>query len=66
MLPNLGFGELLLILLVALLLFGAKRLPELAKSIGSSVNSFKQGLKGVVDDVADVKKDAKEEIKEKK
>ena len=65
MLPNLGFGELLLILLVALLLFGAKRLPELARSLGNSVNAFKEGMKGVADDAAPVKKDAKEEVKEK-
>ena len=66
MLPNLGFGEILLVVLVVLLLFGAKRLPELAKSLGNSVNLFKQGLKGVTDDVEDVKKEIKEEIKEKK
>lgn len=44
MLPNLGIGELALILVIVLLLFGAKRLPEIARSIGNSVNSFKKGL----------------------
>lgn len=45
MLPNIGFTELLLILAILLLLFGASRLPEAAKGIGRSLNAFKQGLK---------------------
>lgn len=45
MLPNIGYGELVIILILALLLFGAKRIPEIAKSIGKSVNAFKQGLR---------------------
>jgi len=44
MLPNLGMGELVIILIVVLLLFGAKKLPELAKSIGKSLKSFKEGM----------------------
>ncbi len=44
MLPNLGTGELILILAIVILLFGAKRLPELAKSIGKSVRALKAGL----------------------
>lgn len=42
---NLGMPELILISAVGLLLFGAKRLPDLAKSIGGSVKAFKEGLK---------------------
>ena len=42
---GLGYPELGLIVFVGLLLFGAKRLPELAKSIGQSINAFKAGLK---------------------
>lgn len=42
---GLGIGELAVILVIALLLFGAKRLPELARSVGGSINAFKQGLK---------------------
>lgn len=66
MLPNMGFGEMAVIALVVLLLFGAKRLPELAKSLGNSVNLFKQGLKGVTDDVEGIKEELKEEVQGKK
>lgn len=45
MLPNIGWGELLIVLAVVLLLFGAKRLPELAQSLGNSIKIFKQSLK---------------------
>ena len=40
-----GIGEVVLILAVVLVLFGAKKLPELARSMGSSINEFKRGLK---------------------
>lgn len=45
MLPNIGYGELLLIAVVALILFGAKRIPEIARALGRSVSAFKSGLK---------------------
>ena len=41
---GLGYQELLLILVIVLVLFGANRLPELAKSLGSSVTQFKKGI----------------------
>ncbi len=41
---NLGFMEILLILVVVLLLFGAKRLPEIGASFGRSITAFKRGL----------------------
>jgi sec-independent protein translocase protein TatA len=44
MLPNVGMGELIVILLIVLMLFGAKRLPEVAKSLGKSIKSFKDGM----------------------
>lgn len=43
---NLGGWELLLILLIALLLFGGRKLPELAKSLGSSARELRKGLEG--------------------
>lgn len=44
---NLGTGEIIIIVVVILLLFGAKRIPELARSVGKGINSFKQGLNEV-------------------
>jgi sec-independent protein translocase protein TatA len=41
---GLGYQELLIILLIVLILFGAARLPELARSLGSSVKEFKKGV----------------------
>ena len=43
----LGSWEVILIVLVILLLFGAKRIPELMKSMGKGVKSFKEGMKEV-------------------
>ena len=40
----LGYQELLIILVIVLILFGANRLPELARSLGSSVKEFKKGV----------------------
>lgn len=41
-----GMGELLVILLLVLLLFGAKRLPELASGIGKAIKSFRRSVEG--------------------
>jgi len=51
-LGNLGTGEIIIIALVVLLLFGAKRIPDLMKGIGKGVKSFKDGVKGLEDDIA--------------
>ena len=42
-----GTQELLLILLVALLLFGGKKIPELMKGLGKGVKSFRDGMNGL-------------------
>ena len=47
---GLGYQELLLILVIVLILFGANRLPELARSLGSSVKEFKKGVTEVSKD----------------
>ena len=43
---NIGMGELLIILLIVLLFVGAKRLPELGRSMGEAVREFKKGVQG--------------------
>lgn len=43
---NIGFREILVILLILVILFGARRIPELARSLGKGINEFKGGLKG--------------------
>ena len=47
---GLGFGEMLLIFFVMLLLFGAKRLPELAGGMGKGIRDFKRALNGLDED----------------
>jgi sec-independent protein translocase protein TatA len=48
-----GWSEWLLILLIILLLFGAKRLPEIAKSLGKGIREFKKAIKGEDDEPSD-------------
>jgi|DewCreStandDraft_4_1066084.scaffolds.fasta_scaffold02708_31 sec-independent protein translocase protein TatA len=47
---GIGTGELIVILFIALLLFGANRLPELGKSIGKTLKAFKEGMKEIEND----------------
>jgi sec-independent protein translocase protein TatA len=53
MFQRLGPLEIGLILAVLLLLFGAKRLPEIGKSMGKSIREFRGATKGLADDVKD-------------
>jgi sec-independent protein translocase protein TatA len=48
---NLGFGEIAMILVVVLLLFGAKRLPEVGASIGKGIREFKRSLSDTQEDI---------------
>ena len=57
MFGNLGAGEIILILLVVLILFGAKKIPELAKGLGKGMSEFKKGLKEVGDEIKHADKD---------
>lgn len=54
MLPNLGFSEILLLLALFLLLFGARRLPEIGASLGKGIREFKRSLSEVTDAVNSV------------
>lgn len=53
---NLGFGEVAIILIVALLLFGPKKLPQLGRAAGQTLHEFKRGMKNVMDDDTDEQK----------
>jgi sec-independent protein translocase protein TatA len=48
---NLGGGEIILILALILILFGARKLPELAKGLGQGIKEFKKATKEVTDEV---------------
>jgi len=56
MFESIGWPELLVILLVAALLFGGKKIPELAKGLGEGIRNFKTALKGDTDTEKDVQK----------
>ena len=49
---NLGGGEIILILALVLILFGAKKLPELAKGLGTGIKEFKKATREVTDEVS--------------
>ena len=59
---NLGTGELLIIFLVILLLFGAKRLPELARGLGKGINEFKDAVETGKKEILDAEKALKTKI----
>ncbi len=48
---NLGTGEIIIIAIIVLLLFGGKKIPELMKGLGKGVKNFKDGVKGLEDDI---------------
>lgn len=50
-LGNLGTGEIIIIAIVVLLLFGGKKLPELMKGVGKGIRNFKDGVNGLEDDI---------------
>jgi sec-independent protein translocase protein TatA len=66
LLLGLGTGEIILIVLVILLLFGAKRIPELMKSMGKGVKSFKEGMKDIESELHNPDESVKESAKDPK
>lgn len=56
-----GAPEILLTVLIVLLLFGGKKIPELMRGLGKGVNEFKKGMKDVSDDITreDISQDDK-------
>ncbi len=63
---NMGPWELMIILFIVLLIFGAKRLPEMGKSLGSGIREFKKSITSLneEDDAADSAKIEKSEEKD--
>jgi sec-independent protein translocase protein TatA len=55
MFENVGSGELLIILLVILVLFGGKKIPEIAQGIGKGMREFKKAVSSVEDQIKEVK-----------
>ena len=53
-LGNIGTGEIILIALVVLLLWGGKKIPELMKGLGKGVKSFKEGMNEIEKDIKDI------------
>jgi sec-independent protein translocase protein TatA len=54
---NLGGGEIILILALVLILFGAKKLPELAKGLGTGIKEFKKATREVTEEVSNAMDD---------
>ena len=58
-----GTWEIVLIVLVILLLFGGKKIPELMKGLGKGVKSFKQGMNEVEKEIKEIDEDYNKEEK---
>ena len=50
MFQNMGFPGLILILVIALIIFGPSKLPEMGKAVGSTLKEFKKATKDILDD----------------
>lgn len=51
MFGTIGWPEIIIILVIALLLFGAKRLPEVGKSLGKAIREFKKSFREISEDI---------------
>ena len=58
-LGNLGTGEIIIIALVVLLLFGGRKIPELMRGLGKGIKSFKDGMKDIEKEITDVDSEEK-------
>lgn len=65
MFGSLGATEIILIVLAILILFGAKKIPELAQGIGKGMKEFKKAVRDVEDDIKSTDKEVKKEVKDK-
>ncbi|WP_144513737.1 twin-arginine translocase TatA/TatE family subunit [Bacillus sp. FJAT-22090] len=51
--PNIGVPGLIIILIIALIVFGPSKLPQLGKAVGQTLREFKNSTKDIVDEVAE-------------
>ncbi len=63
---NLGGGEIFVILTIVLLLFGAKRIPEIVRGMGRGIRQFKDAANDIQEDLEKSIKDVKKQIEEDK
>jgi len=57
---RIGMGELIVILLIVLILFGASRLPEIARALGKAIREFKKAGREIEGDVKEIGKEEKD------
>lgn len=62
-LGGIGAGEIIIIALVILLLFGGKKIPELMRGLGKGVRSFKEGMNEAKEEAQSIKEDIEKEDK---
>ena len=62
MLSNIGIPGLILIFIVALIIFGPKKLPELGRAVGQTLSEFKKSARELTSDVVEEIEDAKKDV----
>jgi TatA/E family protein of Tat protein translocase len=62
MLPNVGSWEMIIILHVVFLVFGSKRLPDVARGLGRGLREFKREMRGITDELNSVSDDATRDL----
>ena len=66
MFSNIGVPGLILILVLALIIFGPKKLPEIGKAVGQTLSEFKKSAKELTSDAVEEIEEVKKEVKEQK
>lgn len=63
---NLGAGEIFMVILIVLLLFGSKKIPEFAKGLGKGIRQFKDATSDIQRDIEESVKETKKDLDEAK